>query len=84
MDTKVYPSQLSTLTSRELRELQKLHELGKKYWVSRNSRMVTSRILLPKKSPGSISVAGEKLINEDSLLATDSLVMHFNFLLDQY
>ena len=52
MDTKVYPSQLSILTSRELRELQKLHELGKKYWVSRNSRMVTSRILLPKKSPG--------------------------------
>lgn len=35
MDTKVYPSQLATLTSRELRELQKLHELGKKYWVSR-------------------------------------------------
>ena len=34
MSNKVFPNQLSALTSRELRELQKLHEVGKKYWVS--------------------------------------------------
>ena len=34
MERKVHPSQELALTSREIRELQKLHELGKKYLVS--------------------------------------------------
>lgn len=34
MSLKVHPTGVSSVTSKELREIQKLHELGKKYWVS--------------------------------------------------
>ena len=37
MSLKVHPIGVKTsVSSKELREIQKLHELGKKYWVCRN------------------------------------------------
>ena len=41
MSLKVHPTGHATISSKELRELQKLHELGKKYWVG-NLRSVLS------------------------------------------
>ena len=46
MSNKIFPSQLSALTSRELRELQKLHEVGKKYWVSEITRAYVWKLRL--------------------------------------
>ncbi|XP_020620095.1 transmembrane protein 117-like [Orbicella faveolata] len=38
MSLKVHPTGVSSVTSKELREIQKLHELGKKYWPAADKR----------------------------------------------
>lgn len=47
MSLKVHPTGVASVTSKELREIQKLHELGKKYWVStKQKENVGTNILL--------------------------------------